>query len=112
MSKALNHYPKFMKLTFFVISASLFLNSPAQKAEKSFFKELKEKITDNSYPKIDAIIVEHNDKIILEEYFNGFKKDTPHDVRSSFKSITNLLAGIAVDKKLIALLARHANVVV
>lgn len=52
---------------------------------------------------MDAIIIEQGDKVIIEEYFNGFKKDSQHDLRSSFKSITSLLAGIAIDKKLMAL---------
>ncbi|TYP94639.1 beta-lactamase [Sphingobacterium allocomposti] len=75
----------------------------AQEADTSLFKGLKEKIVDNTYSKVDAVIVEHNGDIILEEYFNGFNKDSVHDIRSSFKSVTSLLAGIAVDQKLIAL---------
>jgi len=81
----------------------LFITSKAQELDQSLFRELKEKVIDNTYPKIDAVIVEHNNNIIFEEYFNGFNKDSRHDIRSSFKSITSLLAGIAIDKKLIAL---------
>ncbi len=81
----------------------LFITSKAQEVDQSLFRELKEKVIDNTYPKIDAVIVENNDNIIFEEYFNGFNKDSRHDIRSSFKSITSLLAGIAIDKKLIAL---------
>ncbi len=102
-SPMLNRYLQSMKSILFAIVLLLFINCQAQQVNRSFIEELKEKVTDKTYPKIDAIVVEHNDKIILEEYFNGFKKDSLHDVRSSFKSMTSLLAGIAIDKKLIAL---------
>lgn len=97
------HYLKFMKILLFALSALLFTNCEAQQAENSFIAELKAKIADKTYPKIDAIVVEHNDKIILEEYFHGLNKDSLHDTRSSFKSITSILAGIAIDKKLFTL---------
>lgn len=92
-----------MKTILFAISMLLFTNCHAQQVDKSHIEVLKEKVLDKTYPKIDAIVVEHGDKIIMEEYFNEFKKDSQHDMRSSFKSITSLLAGIAIDKKLIAL---------
>ncbi|WP_126973595.1 serine hydrolase domain-containing protein [Gynurincola endophyticus] len=75
----------------------------AQVVESFLIKELRSKIADKTYPRIDGILVQQADKIILEEYFNGFKKNTTHDTRSSFKSITSLLAGIAVDQQLISL---------
>jgi CubicO group peptidase (beta-lactamase class C family) len=36
-------------------------------------------------------------KLVLEEYFYGFDKDRPHDVRSAGKSLTTTLLGIAID---------------
>lgn len=92
-----------MKTILFVLFILLFTNCKAQQVNKSLIERLKEKVADKTYPKIDGIVVKHQGKIILEEYFNGFKKDTPHDMRSSFKSITSLLAGIAIDKKLMGL---------
>jgi CubicO group peptidase (beta-lactamase class C family) len=92
-----------MKTILFALSILFFTTCRAQLADHSLIEDLKNKVADKTYPKIDAIIVKQQDKIILEEYFNGFKKDTPHDTRSSFKSITSLLAGIAIDKKLMAL---------
>lgn len=92
-----------MKTITFTLLMLVFITSKAQEVNRSLFYELKERIIDNTYPKIDAVIVEHNGNVILEEYFNGFNKDNRHDIRSSFKSITSLLAGIAIDKKSIAL---------
>jgi CubicO group peptidase (beta-lactamase class C family) len=92
-----------MKPIIFATAMLFFTNCQAQRADQSFIEALKGKIADKTYPKIDAILVAKGDKIILEEYFNGFKKDSQHDVRSAFKSVTSLLAGIAIDKKLITL---------
>lgn len=93
-----------MRAMILAISVSLFANCQAQQqAGKSPLDELKKKIVDKTYLKVDAIVVAHGDEIIMETYFNGFGKASKHDVRSSFKSITSLLAGIAIDKKLIAL---------
>ena len=92
-----------MKAILFVLSMLVMTNCQAQQVDGSLMKQLKEKVVDQTYPKIDAVIVEHAGKVIIAEYFNGFTKDSQHDMRSSFKSITSLLAGIAIDQKLIAL---------
>ena len=54
------------------------------------------------FTKVDSILIARNGKLVLEAYFNGFDHDTKHDTRSSFKSITSILVGIAVDKGMIA----------
>lgn len=92
-----------MRVILYTISMLLAVTCHSQEVDQSLFQKLKEKIIDNTYPNIDAVVVEYNNNFILEEYFNGFNKDSRHDIRSSFKSITSLLAGIAIDKKLIAL---------
>jgi CubicO group peptidase (beta-lactamase class C family) len=65
--------------------------------------DLKEKIDEGIYPNIDGILVQLREDVIFEEYFNGFGRDSLHDTRSAFKSLTSLLAGIAIDNKLIRL---------
>jgi CubicO group peptidase (beta-lactamase class C family) len=78
----------------------LSISCRSQQSTKDKLTELKELIASDKYPNIDGIIVSKNNKILIEEYFNGFEKDSLHDTRSSFKSITSLLAGIAIDKGL------------
>lgn len=51
-----------------------------------------------TYPNLDGIVISQHGKIVFESYFNGFSKDSLHDTRSAFKSVTGLLTGIAVDK--------------
>ena len=92
-----------MKLQFFILALFSFVICKAQDYSNPLLKELYDKIENNRYPRIDGIIVEQCDQIIVEDYFNGFERDSLHDTRSSFKSITSLLAGIAIDKKLIAI---------
>lgn len=55
----------------------------------------------NNYSNIHSILISKDGKLGYEQYFNGWSKDSVHDLRSAFKSITSLLAGIAVDKGLI-----------
>jgi len=92
-----------MKPFLFAILMLMFADCSAQRKNSSLIEELKQKIADQSYPKIDGIVVQHGNEIIMESYFNGFEKDTKHDTRSAFKSITSLLAGIAIDQKIINL---------
>lgn len=62
---------------------------------------MEQAITAGFYPKVHSVLVSQNGKIIYEQYFNGYRRDSLHDTRSSFKSITSLLVGIAIDKGLI-----------
>ncbi|MEM8939602.1 MAG: serine hydrolase [Bacteroidota bacterium] len=78
-------------LTLIIITSSL---------SQSPIEQLKQDINQEIYPNIDGIVVMKNKKIIIEEYFNDFDRDRLHDTRSSFKSITSILAGIAIDQGL------------
>ena len=51
-----------------------------------------------NYPNVDGIVIAQHGKIIYQHYFNGLTENSLHDSRSSFKSITSLLMGIAIDK--------------
>lgn len=58
-------------------------------------------VAGNTYSDIHGILISKNGKLVYERYFNGWNKDSVHDSRSAFKSITSLLMGIAIDKGLI-----------
>ncbi len=60
-------------------------------------------MAEGAYPGIDAILVRHCDTLVVEEYYNDFRQKDRHDMRSSFKSITSLLTGIAIDEGLLSL---------
>ncbi len=56
-------------------------------------------ITGNNgtYPNLEGVVITSRGKLVYEHYFHGFGKNRLHDTRSSFKSITALLIGIAID---------------
>ena len=47
-------------------------------------------------PYIHAVLIAHRGKLVLEEYFHGYDRDTPHDSRSAGKSLASALVGIAL----------------
>jgi CubicO group peptidase (beta-lactamase class C family) len=53
--------------------------------------------TDNPVD-IDSLLIARHGKLVLEEYFHGFDKERPHDMRSASKTIAPILAGIASDR--------------
>jgi CubicO group peptidase (beta-lactamase class C family) len=50
---------------------------------------------------IHSVLLVKNGKLILEEYFYGYDRDTKHIMYSASKSITSILVGIAMDQKMI-----------
>jgi len=48
------------------------------------------------------VVVRHG-RLVAEGYFNGYGRDTLHDLRSTGKSITSALAGIAIEQGLFGL---------
>ena len=59
---------------------------------------------------MDGFVIVRNDRLVAEAYFNGYARETQHDMRSVTKSFTASLAGIAIEQGLISLddtLAQH-----
>lgn len=50
---------------------------------------------------VDSVIIARHGRLVFDAYFNGFTAETLHDTRSSFKSVTAILIGIALDRGLI-----------
>ncbi len=59
--------------------------------------------TEPARPRIDGLLVLHWDATVFEAYFGGMAADRPHIISSCTKSITALLAGIALDQGLFGL---------
>lgn len=59
----------------------------------------------DEHPDLKAVVVMRDGHILAERYFNGDTPETLHDVRSAGKSVTALLATIAVDHGLISSLS-------
>lgn len=48
--------------------------------------------------RLTSVTVVRNGRIVYEEFFKGFKKDSLHDVRSVTKSVVSLLTGLAIQE--------------
>lgn len=58
-------------------------------------------IRDGGYTRVDSMIVARNGRLVAEGYFNGYARDTLHDLRSTGKSFTSALTGIAAEQGLL-----------
>jgi hypothetical protein len=55
-------------------------------------------VIDGVYPDVRSILVYQAGALRLEEYFYGYDRNQPHQMRSFTKSVIALLAGAAVDR--------------
>lgn len=94
--------PQSSPLSFLVLIVLLFsLNiTTAQSSLKYKITEMRRAIEAGDYPNIDGVLVARKGQLLAEEYFGDFGRDSLHDTRSAFKSVTSLLAGIAIEKGL------------
>ena len=67
-------------------------------------------IRDGHFPGVDGVVVARNQRLVAEAYFNGFDRETVHELRSTGKSLISTLVGLADDQGLLELddtLAQH-----
>lgn len=69
----------------------------AQNIDSVLFYKLFEQLNQGDH-KLHSVLLVKKNQLILEEYFGDYKVDTPHDLRSTSKSIRSLLLGIAMDQ--------------
>ncbi len=80
------------------------LNTATLKAsgDSIFVYSLLPEIIHGEYGRLNSFLMIRNKKLICEEYFYGYDRNTLHQVESATKSITSLLVGIAIDNGYIA----------
>jgi len=61
------------------------------------------RIRAGTYKGIDGFVIVKNGKLVAEQYFDGFNRDSMHLTRSSFKSVVSILVGIAIEDGIIRL---------
>jgi CubicO group peptidase (beta-lactamase class C family) len=71
------------------------------KFNKERIKLLNQKIAENRFRDITGIVVIKNEKLLLEEYFNGYDRDSLNDTRSVGKSFSSALMGMAIKDRYI-----------
>ena len=64
-------------------------------------ERLVNRVIDGAYRDVRSILV-YRKGALLEEYFYGYDRERPHQMRSFTKSVISLLAGIAVDRWLLS----------
>ena len=50
---------------------------------------------------LKGIVIVRDGRLVSERYFNGDSVETLHDIRSATKSLTSLLMGVAIEKRLV-----------
>ncbi len=63
---------------------------------------LNRKIAEQRFNSINGIVVIKENKLLIEEYFNGENRNSLHDSRSVGKSFASTMMGIAIEEKHIA----------
>jgi CubicO group peptidase (beta-lactamase class C family) len=53
-------------------------------------------VLDKTWPDVDGVLIFQGGKLVLEEYFYGYDRDTPHQMRSATKSVVGAVVGAAV----------------
>jgi CubicO group peptidase (beta-lactamase class C family) len=87
---------KLRALSYLLLASCLFSSLFAQTGPD--LSQLSSRIRSGDYPAVHSIVISSKGKISFQQYFNGYSADSLHDSRSSFKSITAILIGIAIDK--------------
>lgn len=67
-----------------------------EKINEEKIRLLNQKIAENRFREITGIVVIKNEKLLLEEYFNSYGRDSLNDTRSVGKSFSSALTGIAI----------------
>jgi CubicO group peptidase (beta-lactamase class C family) len=60
--------------------------------------EMMQKIINGTYPNVHSVLIIKDGKLIFEQYFYQYTKDSVQEMRSATKSFFSALTGIAIDK--------------
>jgi CubicO group peptidase (beta-lactamase class C family) len=66
--------------------------------DKVLLKEMMKKIIDGAYPNVHSVLIIKDGKLVFEEYFYEYNKDSLQELRSATKSFVSALIGIAIEK--------------
>ncbi len=66
--------------------------------DTSSFLNLMNEVIDLNFGRMKSLLIIKKDKLVVEEYFYGYNRNEPHQIRSCTKSVTSLLLGITLDR--------------
>ena len=64
--------------------------------------EMERAISAGDFQKITSVAIVRNGKLVYERYFVGADAETRHNTRSTTKTVTGMLVGIAIDRGLLS----------
>jgi CubicO group peptidase (beta-lactamase class C family) len=66
--------------------------------DTTLLREMMQKIINGTYPNVHSILIIKAGKLVFEQYFYQYTKDSVQELRSATKSFFSALTGIAIDK--------------
>ena len=66
--------------------------------DTSLLIEMMQKIISGTYPNVHSILIIKDGRLVFEQYFYQYSKDSLQELRSATKSFFSALTGIAIDK--------------
>jgi len=66
--------------------------------DKKLLAEIVNKVEAGDYGNIHSLLIIHNDRLVLEKYFQGWTRHMLHPCFSATKSVTSALIGIAIEQ--------------
>jgi CubicO group peptidase (beta-lactamase class C family) len=66
--------------------------------DASLLSDMMNKIIGGTYKDVHSVLIIKDGKLVFEEYFYQYNKDSLHELRSVTKSFISALTGIAIDK--------------
>nr|WP_236673728.1 serine hydrolase [Comamonas sp. JC664] len=70
--------------------------------QRPWFDALEHDVKEGTVEVPDAVLVARDGTLLYERYWNGFKREDAHDLRSATKSVTSLLVGMAHERGLLS----------
>src|SRR5690242_3396663 len=70
----------------------------AQGLNAAILSALVNRIRQRQIRDLDSLLIVRNGHLVVEEYFNGWGPNDLHTLQSDTKSVTSLLAGIAIQQ--------------
>lgn len=106
----------FLNLVFlFIVSNPVFSQTPPDMHDgftvgdlsgaglsEALFDRLDSAVVNGTFKNITSILVARNGTLVYEKYYNGASEATLHNTRSSTKTITAILTGLAIDHRFIS----------
>ncbi|MCP3098429.1 beta-lactamase family protein [Myxococcus sp. K15C18031901] len=69
--------------------------------QRAWFDALEHDVVEGAVEMPDSVLVARDGRLLYERYWNGFKREDAHDLRSATKSVTSLLVGMAHERGLL-----------